>query len=892
MTVRSAWLIALLVFFAASETARAEIEVIAPGNPSQQSVSEPPVPLGRLGTAVVPQRYLLDLTVDPSAERFSGLVEIDVDISEPTRLIDLHGHGLTMRRAAIRRDGEETEGSWAQVHSSGVARIRFDEEIAAGPATLVFDYSAPFGDGPTGMFRVEIDGEWYSWTQFQSIDARAAFPSFDQPGFKTPFVVTLRTPPGLMAISNAPERPVALEDGVAVHRFEPTPPLPTYLVAMMVGPFASLDGTVSPTMQRRAPLPLRIVTTRSNAGKLDFPLEGSQQIVRYLEHYFSEPFPFPKLDQITSPVMPGAMENAGANLYRDDLLVMDAGASIDQQRGFGRVVSHEIAHQWFGDLVTPEWWDDIWLNESFANWMGYRIGEAWRPDLNFRGGALAEGIEAMAIDSLVVGRPIRQPIETSARIDAAFDRITYGKGGHVIGMFAEFIGDEAFRDGVQRYLAAHRYGSATSADFFAALAQAAGDARIVSAMRSFIEQQGVPLLIFRREHDQFTVSQLRYAPLGTEVRSPLWDVPMCVRRGANRLCKLLTGRTTTFELKGYGPLIPNAGGAGYYRFDLPERHWKELIATAGRLPGGEAQAVVDSLSASVLAGRGNVDELARLARKLIRHPDSYAADAAVDAMGRLASTGIVDQDGRRGWRLFRSRLYAPLFKEYGFDPRAGAYAAEPPERTQRRKQIVDKFLGTVRAGKLRRQLSEATEAYLAGDAEALDPTWFASGLDLHLYLGGEPAAKALMERALASEDPLFRPAAIDSLGRTGMEAIARWILEDFKDERLRMGEQRALLEGIMMRGSTRQLGYDWIVRNLDALLADRRGIFFAARLPQLLVWACSASQAEMMASDLRRHFADTPGELELERAIERVRNCGVLKDALGTEISEGFARLR
>ena len=273
-----------------------------------------------------------------------------------------------------------------------------------------------------------------------------------------------------------------------MHRFAPSLPLPTYLLAVMAGPFAVLEGSVPASAERAAPLPLRIVSTRQNAGKLAFARDGSARIVRQLEDFFGAPFPFPKLDQITSPVLPGAMENPGADLYRDDILVMDGAAPVAQQRQFGTIVGHELGHQWFGDLVTPAWWDDIWLNESFANWIGYRMGDAWRPDLGIAGDALQAGFAAMETDALVAGRPVRQAIATSDQIDSAFDAITYGKGGQVVAMIAAWLGEDRFREGVRRYIAAHRGGNATSDDFFAALAEVAGDPRLVPALRSFVQQ--------------------------------------------------------------------------------------------------------------------------------------------------------------------------------------------------------------------------------------------------------------------------------------------------------------------------------------------------------------------------------------------------------------------
>ena len=531
-----------------------------------------PIPLGKLPDTVKPLAYRLDLTLDPAKDRFSGKVEIDTRLARPSDTVFLHGRDLDMRRAVALVGGKTFVGEWRQADPTGVAVLKFAAPLPAGPVVFAFEYDAVYNDSPTGLFRVKVGEDWYGWSQFESIDARAAFPGFDEPGIKTPFTITLRTRPGQMAVSNAPELSKALEGGLEVHRFQPTLPLPTYLVAMMSGPFAAISSEIAPTPQRAKPLPLRVISPRPNADKLAFALEGSKPIVARLEDYFGEAFPFPKLDQITTPIMPGAMENAGADLYNDSILVMDEKASVARQRQFAMVVAHELAHQWFGDLVTPAWWDDIWLNESFANWMGFHIAGKARPDLRIEGGGLAEGFAAMNTDALLAGRPIRQPITTNSQIDSAFDSITYGKGGHVIAMIAGYMGETRFRDGVRRYMARHRLGNATSDDFFSALGRGSGRSALVAAMRSFTDQQGVPLLTFTRKGDNFEVAQSRYVSLGTRPQPEKWIVPLCLRRGTVRHCQLLDGQTARFTLPGKGPLIPNADGAGYYRFELlPQR---------------------------------------------------------------------------------------------------------------------------------------------------------------------------------------------------------------------------------------------------------------------------------------------------------------------------------
>ena len=853
-----------------------------------------PVPLGKLTGAVHPLAYRLDLTVDPAREDFSGHVEIDAAIKTPSAHVDLHGRGLKLSKAVAMVGGRTFTGQWHELEASGVARLVFAQPLPAGPVTFAFDYTAPFGNGPAGMFHVKVGDDWYSWTQFESIDARAAFPGFDEPGFKVPFTVTLRTPPGQMAVSNAPELAVTTEQGLAVHRFAPTLPLPTYLVAMMVGPFASAEGTVLATPQRAVPLPVRVITTKQNTGKTAFALDGTKGIVTELERYFGQSFPYPKLDQITAPIMPGAMENAGADLYADPILVLDDQATTGQKRTFGMVVSHELAHQWFGDLVTPAWWDDIWLNESFANWMGYRIGDAWRPDLNIRAGALAEGFTAMRTDALVAGRAIHQPIPTNAQIDEAFDSITYGKGGHVVAMIAGYLGDDKFRAGVRNYMAAHRYGNATSTDFFAALAQASGDNRIVPAMQSFTDRQGVPLITFSPgPKGSFRIRQSRYAMLGAAAPAQLWGVPLCVRRsGGVKNCQLLTGASGTITARGAGALIPNAGGTGYYRFELPAGEWDKLIAAAATLPGGEAQALSDSLFASFKAGRASPAQLIAAAGQLARSRDSYASVAGMDALESLDDAGLLNAAGEAGYRRLVARIYRPQLKSLGFTPHAGAYGGEAPETSQQREQAVEQLATVVRDPALREQLAAAGRAYLRGDTAALDPAWFSLAFAVQIDQGGLDAGQLLADRALASQDPVFRPKALSAVAGSENPQLAAWVLDGFTDARLRRSERLGLIRRVIGNRETRDLGFDWLKLHFDELAASGGGIFFTAGLPRTVSGFCSVARADDIAALLRPKLSGKTGALELERTIEEVRSCGMLKDARGAALSAALARIK
>ncbi|OJW75228.1 MAG: hypothetical protein BGO57_09100 [Sphingomonadales bacterium 63-6] len=849
-----------------------------------------PVPAGRLSDAVVPSAYRLDLTIDPSSETYSGRSSIDVTIARPATYIDLHGLGLVMEAATATVGGKTYQGRWTQLDETGVGRLVFAEQLPAGKAVLDFAYSHPFNEGPAGIFRTKVGDQWFAWTQFESIDARQAFPSFDEPGFKVPFTTTLRTPRGLVAVTNTPEVSSTTEGQWDVHYYATTKPLPTYLVAFMVGPFSVAEGTIPATPERPAPLAQRIITTPQNAGQSAFPLDATARIVPLLEGYFGIPYPFEKLDQITSPIMPGAMENAGAVLYADRIIMLDEGAPVSAKRVGGMVMAHELGHQWFGDLVTPAWWDDLWLNESFANWVGYYIADKWRPDLRVWEGALGEGFEAMDTDALVAGRPIREPILANGQIDAAFDSITYGKGGHVIAMFAAFMGEEKFRAGVHRHLSGHAFGNATGDDFFGALAGAAGDPRIVPAMKSFVEQQGVPLVTVKGADGNYKVSQSRYVRFGSRGPNVEWQVPLCMRRvgpaaetgvAQDRHCELLAGDNMPFTLQGEGALLPNAGGTGYYRFELPTAEWDRLIATADRLKGGEAQAVADSLRASFLAGRAQPGQLIALTRKLAANPDSYAFAEAGSTLALLDMGGMLQGKSETAFRNLVNRLYGKQLKDMGFDPRRGAYAGADPEQSEMRDRLVSRMAFQAHDAGIRAALLKGALDYLGGDQDALDPAFLSDGLNIYIEQGDLARVKDLANRALESQDPVFRPAALSALTQKGDRKIAQWLLNEFSDPRLRPTERLRLVGNVLRHEQTRDFGADWLHTNYSKLVEQMGGIFVTQSLPGMLSGFCSAKRAAEFEGQFSDLVAGTPAQLPFARTMEEVRDCDALVAARG-----------
>lgn len=846
------------------------------------------VPQGRLPDDAIPRAYRIDLTVDPDKDRFSGHVEIDVTTKSATRSLWINGRDLHVTSAEARVAGRIIPASYVQVNPQGVAKLTFDRPLPAGGATLAFDYDAPFGNGPAGLYRVQVDGRWYVWSQFETIDARAAYPGFDQPGYKTPFAVTLTTKPGEIAVSNAPEVKAAeVVPGMVRHAFAETRPLPTYLTAFTVGPFASVAGQVAPTPERPEPLPVRIVATQPNRQQMQFALANTGPIVDRLERYFGQPFPFPKLDQIASPAMPGAMENAGADTYPDEVLLLDDHASIGQLQEFGETVSHELSHQWFGDLVTPAWWSDIWLNESFANWMGYRIGNEWRSDLKLDTAAIGKAFDAMNLDALASGRAIAQPTTTNAEIGSAFDPITYGKGGQVVSMIAAYMGDDGFRKGVRLHLARHAYGTATTDQFFQSLSDAAHDPHIAASLRSFVDQPGVPIVRVSRSSDKLTLTQAPYAMLGTTPAARSWIIPFCYSIGGDRNCVLIDKTKMTIPAKGKGPIMPNAGGSGYYRFSLDSQDWRSLIAAAGTLPPGEALAATDSLWASFEAGDAPAGLLVAEARAVLSNPYSAAAADPGARFRSLVKLGVIDPADIPAYRRMIEALYGPKLAAMGFDPKAGAYAGEDADRQKLRAQLV-RLVGLDAADPvIEKRLADAAKGWLAGNKDALDRGYSPNAFAAYLAVEGLPAAQRVLERALAGDDPYFRAVAMDTIGRSGNPAIAQWFLDRLDDKRLHASERTRTVRLLLADAATRDLGYRALLSRFDEL---SKGSFNrGADLMSAPAGFCSIEAAAMIEHDLRPKVAQyETGSLALDRTAEQVRDCGALKQAKGRELANAL----
>ena len=793
--------------------------------------SNPIVPLGQLPDTVRPTHYLLDLTIDPTAPRFSGNVEIDVEIKKPAREIYLHGRELTVDAVSARfADGTSVKGTYEQVHETGVAKLDFESELPKGKATLHFVYSAPFETTPDALTSMSDNGEKYAWTQFEEISARRAFPSFDEPRFKTPFDIAITARKTDTAVANTrSEKEEAVSATLKKTVFETTKPLPTYLVALIVGPYDVEDGPTMPGIRLRPNyVPIRAITVKGKGDQARYALTETPPLLRYLEEYFAAPYPYTKLDLITPPnFTAGGMENAGAITYTERGILLDDSASIQQKRYFALLHAHEVSHMWFGDLVTAKWWDDIWLNEAFASWMGNKSAAAVWPANEYARETIRDALDVMDTDSLSTARAIRQPIKSTDDIFNAFDGLTYNKGAGVLAMFEAYLGEDAFREGVRTHMRRFAHGSANVHDFMESLSQGSSKPEVVPAFESFLNQPGVPLVHIKSTcSDRDLIVELAQTPFGAKSADDKrkWSIPVCIRavaKGRYRSCTMLTGSTATLTAPGQcgASLMPNADGAGYYRFAMANADWQKLVDQRVRLSTAEQLALLHSLRAAFRAG--GTDAKTYLAA--LRAVGSGNSWDTVSLTRKLLNELRSDLLAKNDLPLFEQSVrtwFAPALASTGLEPKR----REAPAATLLRAELVGLMVDSARDPGTLTQLAakgaEMLRAMAQGSPPApLAPELVPAALWAAVYSGGAPIAHDAIASIKGSSDAQFRILAIAALGAARDLAANQEIEEFVISGALSVREQGAYMRNAFQGADRRPGVWDWLRRDFKRISA-------------------------------------------------------------------------
>jgi len=871
----------------------------APGEAAwQQAAAQAgPVPMAALPRTVVPVQYRLAFTIDPTKPRFTGHDEIDVKFAAPSRAIYLDGLDLHVQRVAVRlASGKTIAARYAQVHDSGISRLLFADVVPVGAATLIFDYDAPFGQSLSGLYKVADGGDEYAFTQFESTDARRAFPSFDEPGFKTPFSVTVTAPAADKVIANTRvTTDSSAGNGMTKTVFEPTNPLPTYLIALAVGPLDIVDGgdiPANPNSHRTQPIHLRGITTKGKGDQIRFALTFTPKIILNLESYFGIAYPFQKLDILAVPdFAAGAMENAGAVTFRERLLLLNANSPLDQQRATLSVQAHELTHQWFGDLVTPHWWDDIWLNESFANWMESKVSAAIEPDWSFDRERLDSGIRVMDVDELASARQIHQPVNGPDDIENSFDGITYDKGSAVLNMFESYLGPDVFNRGIHAYLTKFARGNATAYDFVGTIAQTTNHPEIIEAFNSFINQAGIPdlqtTLQCATSAASVGVAQSMYVPLGRTAPQRSWKVPMCLATSTGaKTCKLIDAGSTTVSLGAVCPayVLPNAEGKGYYRFTMDEKGWAALIQAAPTLSPADQLALFANVDAALHAGQASAADLFAVTAATAPNAQWDLIAAIRDSLHNLRQKILANED-LASYQAFLRTHFAPGLAAIGY----AQSPSENPAVTLARPQLAQLLVEEARDPATITALSNAGAAYLTtpgATAGTLAPDLLKEALRAGMLSGDATFGDKLIAAFQASHDEYFRSSAL--YGMAGSEDPAFLAKMLALTGQMRTGELRYVYQYMEAEPVARAQFWSWFKSNYAALLA-RLSPMGMGRAPGILANACDSAARADVEAFFRPKVPQLSGtQRTLALAEEQIDRCIAFKSARGAEVESAI----
>jgi aminopeptidase N len=656
---------------------------------------------GTLPKTVVPVHYALDLTPDFDKLTFTGSEVIDIDVTEPTSRLMLNAADLTIDVAAV--DGDVASSIVFQ-EGQQTATFAFQRLIAAGRHKLAVSFAGRIARSGSALFAVDYtaagDRKRMISSHLEPADARRMFPGFDEPAFKATFALSVTVPNGLMAVSNMP---VAGEEPVGERRkrvaFQPTPRMSSYLLTLTAGDLervtADVDGVT-----------IGVVTTRGKAGRGRYALETARDVLRYYNGYFGIAYPLPKLDLIAVPGgRDRAMENWGGITFQESRLLVDPANSAEDGRRITFVfVAHEIAHQWFGDLVTMAWWNNVWLNEGFASWMEAKAAEVLHPDWQtwLDGGPVNFRQAAMNDDAGRASHPIQRPVATEAEAMAAFDSISYGKGQAVVRMLENYLGEDAFRAGIRAYVTRHAYSNTTTADLWEAL-QAASGKPVTAVASGFTEQGGIPLVVAQAScvddvqrvmlrQDRFTIRDAPSKdPASTDAPAgPVrWRVPVTRGGVGGPEESLLLDGTAEFAAGRCGdPVKLNFGAVGYYRVQYDAAMYAALARVIDRLPPADRANLVSDTWALVETGRVPPDAFLGLIDRLAGDDNRAVADTIIRALTRLDRLQW-NRSGRAAFQAYGRAMLRPLFGRIGWD----AAPSEPADYLQLRVRLIG-ALGT------------------------------------------------------------------------------------------------------------------------------------------------------------------------------------------------------
>lgn len=844
---------------------------------------------------VDPVSYRADLTLDPEKDGFTGTVVIKLDVHEATSTIWLNQESITVESVTLTHSGKTLTGTTIAGGDDFVG-FKFPTQIATGTSELTVKYKGViFTKNSSGLFRQQDMGTWYLFSQFEPTDARAAFPCFDEPSYKTPWQLTLRVPAQDTAVSNTGILSDKTEGATRVVTFKETLPLPSYLVALGVGPFEYVDAGKAGHNQ----VPVRIVVPKGRSAEATYAAQHTAEIISRHEQYFGMDYPYDKADQVAIPntVGFGAMENPGMVTYEMSLLCVKPGRdSIGRQRSFIITAAHELAHQWFGDIVTTAWWNDIWLNEAFATWMEQKYAAEYFPQWNSRVSDVGSKLYAANEDSLITARKIRQPIEVKDDINSAFDSITYQKGAAVISMFENWMGPKEFQRGVQSYMKQYKYKATTAGEFLDSLSSASKK-DVTKAFSTFLNQAGVPMVTVNLKCSSgaptLHIEQERYLPVGSKGSTDqLWQIPMCIRYGTGdkgeTTCRLISDKNTDWQLEaGQCPawVQSNDKALGYYRTNYQDDLLSKLVKgdVIARLSAAERVDLIGNARALTSGGKLRESQALELVETFHADPARDVEESALSLALSLKAHMVAD-GLKPNYQRFIQKNFAEQAHALGWVPKAG----ESDDTRLLRPSLLEAVSTEGNDQQLAKQALQLTDQWLK-DHNSIDANIVSSVLSTAAYYGD----KLLFDRFLAefknTKDTQVRRELIGAMSSFRDPAAINAGMQAVLNGDIPFLEGAGPLFAGQSEAKTRKMSFDFLKAHYDEIVAKMPtggGFDFGTILPQVGGSYCDArSKAELQEFFAPRIGKFVGGQRALDQVLESIGLCASQVDAKKADVS-------